>query len=337
MDIVITFDYELFLGPITGSVDKCLIEPTNAYLDIAEKYNIGYVFFVDVLFLLKAREYIDLYPELKRDYTKVIEQLTFASKSGHNLELHLHPQWYYSTYNVNGWSLDFSHYKLSDCPIQDIREMISKGGQLLYEITGVWPKAYRAGGYSFYNNIEVANLFKENGIKYDSSVLMLSKSSGQFQTYDYSGIKNFNSYNFDFENSVRTNNGLFVEYPVSCAFFPHLFYSLKSKLVTRRNKGLLKVFGDGKGVGYLKKETLKENKSFLAKLFKKTLIRASLDFYNACFIFDMYKRVKRKNSQLLLIIGHPKNATLYSFKILEKFILKVGKNKSNKIITFRYL
>lgn len=337
MNIFITFDYELFLGRSTGSVEKCLLNPTQKYLNLAKKYNIKYVFFVDVLYLLKSQDYTDLYPELRTEYDKIVEQLKTASEDGHDIELHLHPQWYYSFYDANGWKLDYQHYKLSDCPMQDIENMIVKGCQLLYKITGVRPKAYRAGGYSFYNNIEVAKFFNKNRITYDSSVLMLSKSKGQFQTYDYSKIYDFNTYNFDFENAIKIDNGSFMEYPISCAFFSHLFYSFKSKIVTRKNKDALKVSGDGEGVGYLRKESLKEKKTFIKKIFEKTLIRASLDYYNACFVLDIYKRARRKNSRLLLIIGHPKNATLYSFRMLENFVLRVSKNKSNKIITFRDL
>ena len=38
MYIYITFDYEMFLGPNIGSVDKCLIEPTNRIMEIGDKY-----------------------------------------------------------------------------------------------------------------------------------------------------------------------------------------------------------------------------------------------------------------------------------------------------------
>ena len=48
MNIYITLDYELFLGPKTGSVDKCLIEPTYNLCKVVSKHGSKMVFFIDV-------------------------------------------------------------------------------------------------------------------------------------------------------------------------------------------------------------------------------------------------------------------------------------------------
>ena len=55
MNIFLTYDYELFFGESTGSVDKCMIEPTNQLLKIAKEFNIKMTFFVDVGYLIKLK------------------------------------------------------------------------------------------------------------------------------------------------------------------------------------------------------------------------------------------------------------------------------------------
>lgn len=49
--IILSFDYELFFGDKSGTVQKTLIEPTNALLDTMDKAGLKGTFFVDVMML----------------------------------------------------------------------------------------------------------------------------------------------------------------------------------------------------------------------------------------------------------------------------------------------
>ena len=52
-----TFDYELFLGPASGSVDRCLLEPTQKLLDLFDRFQLPHaIFFVDSTYLLRLEE-----------------------------------------------------------------------------------------------------------------------------------------------------------------------------------------------------------------------------------------------------------------------------------------
>ncbi len=67
MNIFLTYDYELFFGEESGSVDKCMIEPTNELLKIAKEFNIKMTFFVDIGYLIKLKEFLPNNPELQLD------------------------------------------------------------------------------------------------------------------------------------------------------------------------------------------------------------------------------------------------------------------------------
>ena len=55
MRILLTFDYEVFFGRSTGSVERTMLEPTEALLELADRYGVKLVFFVDAGFILRLR------------------------------------------------------------------------------------------------------------------------------------------------------------------------------------------------------------------------------------------------------------------------------------------
>ena len=52
MNIYFTFDYELFFGSNSGTIENCIVKPTNELIKIANKYNVKFTFFVDSGFLI---------------------------------------------------------------------------------------------------------------------------------------------------------------------------------------------------------------------------------------------------------------------------------------------
>ena len=57
MDIYITLDYEIYFGAKHGTVEKCIIYPTEELTKVADKHQIKLVQFVDIGFILKLNEY----------------------------------------------------------------------------------------------------------------------------------------------------------------------------------------------------------------------------------------------------------------------------------------
>jgi peptidoglycan/xylan/chitin deacetylase (PgdA/CDA1 family) len=66
--VLITFDYELFLGEQSGIVHQCLIEPTNKLLDCLNKYAFKAVFFIDTVYLLRLKEVSAEYDRAKTGF-----------------------------------------------------------------------------------------------------------------------------------------------------------------------------------------------------------------------------------------------------------------------------
>ena len=93
MNIFLTYDYELFFGEPTGTVEKCIIEPTNLLRAIAQRTGIKMVFFIDVGYLKKLIAFKDQFPNVKAEHDAIIDQVKKLVAEGHDCQLHIHPHW----------------------------------------------------------------------------------------------------------------------------------------------------------------------------------------------------------------------------------------------------
>ena len=148
MKIYITLDYELFFGSKSGSVEKCIIEPTNDLLKIVDPYNVKFTCFVDAGYLIQLEKHKDIYPQLQNDYSKITKQISDLADNEHGIELHVHPHWEDSYYNGANWVFSKSRYKLSDFKEEEIEDIITRYNDILKRVSGKNPVTYRAGGWS---------------------------------------------------------------------------------------------------------------------------------------------------------------------------------------------
>ena len=132
MQIYLTFDYELYFGERTGTVEKCITGPTAMLTEMADRQGIKLCQFVDIGFLIKLEEAITKYPHLQQDYTLISRQLEQLNKTGHDLQLHIHPHWEDSYYDGNRWHCRVDRYKLSDFNDQEIADELEEDYSLKY-------------------------------------------------------------------------------------------------------------------------------------------------------------------------------------------------------------
>ena len=93
MQIYLTFDYEIYFGDRPGSVEKCILEPTRMLTEMADKHGVKLCQFVDIGFLLKMESEMIKHPSLQKDHAALCTQLEKLWKTGHDLQLHIHPHW----------------------------------------------------------------------------------------------------------------------------------------------------------------------------------------------------------------------------------------------------
>jgi|GEM_PF-609944 hypothetical protein len=332
MKTLITFDYELFSGSNPGSVENSLIKPTERLRQIAKQYDVKFVFFVDILYLLKAKEIAVFSKKVDEDFKLIVGQLFALSADGHDLELHIHPQWYYSSFDFdsNHWIIDMDHFKISDCPREDVELMITEAVNYLTSIKQLCHHSnakygaisYRAGGYSFPNEQWFYDLLKRLNIKIDSSVLLASKDDSKYQHFDYSMINTPNTYKFENNLKKEDKNGYFWEIPISGVKIMSLFYCMETFLLRLLHKKDLIVCGDGVGIksSRIGRKYIYINRFLM--LFKGAVVHASIDGTSGFYLSYIYNWVKRQSGDVFVVIAHPKTQNEYGLKCLSTFLSK---------------
>jgi hypothetical protein len=305
--IIITFDYETYLGDDSGTIERCMIDPTNEILKILKKNGARAIFFVDATFL----------SVIKRDcysgYVKIKKQIVDILKNGHNIGLHIHPQWI-DSYKIGDckWSFSsYENYRLHNLPIDKIHSLINKSYKELSKVCSKYScdykiDAFRAGGWCVQPFSTIQKHLKEVGIKYDFSVLPeLKKNNLPKHFYDYKSSPKMPFWRFDIDVLVVDVNGHFIELPTSIITM-NILDILKVRSVVSKSK----IMGDGKGADI-------PNNYILDKIKKISLLKKyplSSDYMTLdCF----KKNIKTVSNEIAVYVAHPKNFSEESFLILD--------------------
>ena len=324
MNIIFTLDYELFLNDMTGTVNNSLIKPMQEVQKICEKCNIRFTIFVDAAYLYRLSELKNNYPSLEEDYKKTIDNIKWLVGLGHDIQLHIHPQWYYSNYDGKEWILDWDHYKLSDMSRDFAFEVFGKSKDLLDSIIGYKTTLFRAGGFSI-QDFDYVNCFKQYGIIGDSSVLPGDKVRKKTHSYDYKKSSR-RVYKFTDNIDVAQQDGTFWEFPIATAGPRNVIKYLHEK---KKNGAKIKEkWGDGGDKPFPSLMAKLKAKLPSFSLFKYPF--ASIDGFCVFWLEDVYRYSKKH--ECMTVIGHPKNFSPSSFPHLEKFIID-KRSKGDRILT----
>ena len=325
MNIYITLDYELFFGEKSGSVENCILQPTEAILKIVDAYGVKLVCFVDVGYLFKLEEQKDKFPNLQEDYTKVTSQIRHLAENDHGIDLHIHPHWEDSYYDGSKWVFDTSRYKLADFSPDEINRIVTKYTETLKRISGKEPKAYRAGGWSAQPFKEIGKALLKNNIAIDSSVFPGGYYNSSDQYYDFRNVEAFkNRYKFSDNLMEEDPGGNFTEIPISSQkVSPLFFWKFSFHKIMKQDKH--QAFGDGLAISKTKKD-------ILSLLFSPSNSVVSVDGYKASYLKKSYNLYKKNKVEDFVIIGHPKAFTDYSLSQIDRFLKNL--NPTDDVVTF---
>ena len=187
--IIYTIDYEVF-GDGSGCFWRDLIRPTDWIIEEFRKRKLKAVFFLEVheLIALKRNNQFGY-------YNRVCKQIKNIVDDGHQLGLHVHPQFKDAKLIDGEWCLDMDAVALNkvDWNYDDyIHHVVEEFSELSKDCdlpTSRLPIAFRAGGY----NVPTSKLFykalADLGIKYESSQVVGYVEDNGYTNVDFSGIK----------------------------------------------------------------------------------------------------------------------------------------------------
>jgi hypothetical protein len=232
IECIFTIDYEIY-GNGEGSLKDLVYEPAQKLIDIFNRTGAKIVVFVETAELKKIET-----AETDSAINEVKRQLQELHAQGHEIALHLHPQWCNARYLHGKWELDYSEYNLCALPEERIDEIVDQSITYLRTVLAAsdfTPLSFRAGNWLFQPTVTAAKVLAGHGIKIDSSVY---KGGLQHQyKLDYRRAAG-NGYFWKFQNDVNTPepNGVMLEIPIYTRMVP--FWKMAtSKRVGLQQKG----------------------------------------------------------------------------------------------------
>lgn len=190
LNICLTFDYEIFFGKNYDSEEEILFRPTEKLRKVLESEHISATFFADVCSVLQSRKLG------RAGYVKAFEkQIRELYQSGQGIELHIHPNWMYSSFADGEWCFDKESYRLHSFGFEEskpgngvelIRDCIECLSNMVSAVDSSYRcLAYRAGGFSIQPHRELVKALYQNGIRVDSSIAPHLVSTSSTNSYDY--------------------------------------------------------------------------------------------------------------------------------------------------------
>jgi hypothetical protein len=112
--LLLTFDYEVFLGRNFAPADEVLFRPTDELLALCGDLGVRVTLFADVCSVWAHRRAgLDAYADAFE------AQLRAARRAGHDVQLHLHPHWLASTYERGEWRISTERMYLAELSFGD--------------------------------------------------------------------------------------------------------------------------------------------------------------------------------------------------------------------------
>jgi hypothetical protein len=321
-NVLFTFDYELFLGSKSGTVENCLLKPTEKLLGIFEKKNIkGLIFFVDTMYLVRLRN--EKNAVCKKDYTAITSQLRGIATKGHFIFPHIHAHWIDALYDgaTNQWRLtDYSKYRFHHLTESQRSSVFASSEEVMREILGPVPvslpvNGYRAGGWSIQPFSDFRQFFLNHGIMNEFSVMKGFRNLSPAQYFDFTNCPDADIYNFENDPCREEKSGRFTEYSISTVKISKLNYFLTRVWGKYLWKTGQRSMGDGSGVVMKETDVIKNRDSNLGSASREPVSIESLTLTK----LGIYKKFLRLNDYMQFIT-HPKMISEHNLDCFTKWL-----------------
>lgn len=167
-------DWELS-GNGSGDVYELQISPMRELVSIYARYGIRGSFNAEVMQQLAFRSAQDDHPELREVSNAWDEAVIETFAAGHDVQLHVHPQWKDSLYENGSWHLT-SDWSILNFSREDARDMLNKCRTYLEQLLRrVEPEyrcvSFRSGSWCIAPSPFILDLLAEMGIIFDMSIV----------------------------------------------------------------------------------------------------------------------------------------------------------------------
>lgn len=326
--LILTYDYELFLGRRSGTVAQCQIHPTEKTLSILQKHQARAVFFTDTLQLIKLKEQAENGNiNAQKDFELLKEQFQKISSLGHYIYPHIHTHWLDARYDAaaHEWNLsDVSRYRFHQCSAEQQREVFRQSVGILKELilpvnAQYHPDGFRAGGWCIQPFSDFRTHFIEHGIRYEMSVLPGFYSFTNAQYFDFTHCPQKTVYRFDENVCEEKSDGRFIQLTVSSVPFTPV-HRMLDRIWLKLSPYLIKNNRPASGSGHASQPVVPQpaplkNGFDVMQNFRQ---RIAIELLTPVSM-PLYKSFLKKNSYMHFL-SHPKMITRHHHLLFEKFL-----------------
>jgi hypothetical protein len=177
--LILTLDYEIF-GYGQGDVHENVVGPAARMAHLCEKFGVPMTIFLEVEeYLAFQRHGRELKDALGYDPAGLIrEQLRTLVRSGHDIQLHIHPQWFGAHYQAGKWNLQWERSAVDDLfeTQEEVTRYIGERKAVIDEmvselVPGRSVKVFRAGAFNAQPGQKLIKALETHGFVIDSSVV----------------------------------------------------------------------------------------------------------------------------------------------------------------------
>jgi hypothetical protein len=314
LELYITIDHELF-GNASGDLHSCMIDPALQMCAIAEESGARITFFVDVCMYWAFVEAAEkgVLEESYRPHLELEEHLKDLVRRGHDVQLHLHPQWLRWKYlGEKNWDLDLQLWRLPEAMrlgvVKDEGELFARGKRTLEDMLKPVKAeyeciAFRAGAWSIQPEADILKGMAAAGLKIDSTVAYGMKRKDSLTQYDFTACPD--NWNYRISDSLASEDleGPLEEWPITTVPVGFL-----EKVSDKWRKSKRQISGSANGCSGSAHSGNKLDKWI--RLLTQKWQMLSLDGTDAHEMIRISERAidrSQQNTVRLIMIGHSKN------------------------------
>ena len=351
-NLIITLDYEL---PVHKNYDvkRYMVYPTEELLLLCEETGAKLTIMAEIgeIWAFEDSENECFQDYLGYDPASLIKnQLQEVVQRGHDVQLHLHPQWLGAKWRDDKWKLNYSDYRMTDLSYEQIVRRLSAGKDYLESILKPYTTEYECIGFRSGNWItqpsrKYLTAISESGMLSDSSVFKWGYKNSDAAYYDYrNAFSKVRPWFTSWDDINKPNNTRSVlELPIyskkvkfrDLLTMKRIMLSLKYlnensviEKATRESNGVDNQFSLFRILDNIFNSSFYPKKLDYCKLYRKELRNMIIE------IFEEFSSHKHNIDIPIVMIGHSKET--HSFNHFRKFLFDINTKFGEKFCYMNY-
>ena len=192
IQIALTDDWEL-RGNGSGDIEQIQFRALRELVNLYDSHGIKSTFNAEVMQQLTFRKLQDSYPQLKPLADAWDEHVRFAFSRGHDIQLHIHPQWSRVAFQNNRWVLSGDWSLLNYEPEASYAMLSASKSYLEQLLTPLAPNyrcvSFRSGSSAIAPSAFLLGQLAQLGLVFDMSIIQGLRVNTRNLQLDYTGCE----------------------------------------------------------------------------------------------------------------------------------------------------